>query len=111
MPIISTRIKVSEGNSAFIDNVSTQAVDEYSKEFIGQGTSSEDDITPRNITTIQHLYIKNLDAAAGTILFASSGTAITINSKNVILLTQTSEAVVLNTGTEGGPWIVASGGT
>jgi len=79
MPIISTRIKMSEGRSTFIDSVLTQAVDEYSAESLEQGTSAEDDITPRNIDTIQHLYIKLLSANAGSVIFAASGTKIALS--------------------------------
>jgi len=112
MPILSTRIKISEGSSTFINTTLTQAVDEYSKENFDV-SATEGDLTPRNIDTITHFYIKGTNStdASYTVLFAASGTAITVNANHVMLITQTSEAVVLATTTVSTNVTISAGGT
>jgi len=112
MPIIRTRIKVSEGSSTFIDTTLTQAVDEYSKEKF-ELSATEGDLTPRNIDTIEHFYIKGANSTDTSydVLFAASGTAITVNANHFMLLTQTSEAVVLANTSISTNVTVSAGGT
>jgi len=101
MPVIKFEIEVSKDGIPIAAEIISVAVDEWSFEHLEvANTTVEGNLMPRNITTAQCVYI-DTDSDI-TILFAASGTAITLNSGGVLLVTGTSETVVLVSHSSGG---------
>jgi len=100
MPVVRVQLDIAEGSNVIRSLSATQAVDEWSVEKFEVATGvTEGNIVPRNLTTLNHVYVETDQVV--TVLFAASGTAITLNVGGILLVTQTSETVLLLTNASG----------
>ena len=112
MAVVRVKLDIAEGSNVLRSLSATQACDEWSTEKFEVATGvTEGDMTPRNIATLQHIYAETDQNV--TFLFAASGTAITVNAGGIVLVTQTSETVLLITNASGNTAniMIIAGGT
>jgi len=100
MPVVKFEIEITKDGIPIAAEIISIAVDEWSfEQFEVADSTVEGNLMPRNITTAQCVYIDTDQNV--TILFAASGTAKTLNVGGVLMITGTSETVVLVTNASG----------